>query len=85
MIWDIKEFFSNQKWREDAMRRSRRRNDHVDLSALDGRRKRKRKEDDMAVAAAEKKEERGEQKKRPMSRKKRFKSICDELYRGLLD
>ena len=110
VIWDMKEYFNNAKWREDAIRRSRKRAlDYVDLSSLEHGKTRRKKQ----VVVMKKKEEEEEQQqndddgegesaaakemqdkaattalemssKKPMSRKKRFKSICEELYQQSL-
>ena len=94
VIWDVKEFMANPKWREDAMRRSRNRKDGsmklVDLGAVAGKKKRKRRggdvEERVGVVAAGKKggEAKGGGKKKPSSRKKRFEAICDRLYQKSL-
>ena len=111
VIWDMKEYFNNAKWREDAIRRSRKRAlDYVDLSSLEHGKRRRKKQ----VVVTKKKEEEEEEEqqndddgegesaaakkmqdkaattalemssKKPMSRKKRFKSICEELYQQSL-
>lgn len=93
VIWDVKEFMANPKWREDAMRRSRNRKDVdsmklVDLGAVAGKKKRKRRggdEEAQGVAAGKKGgEAKGGGKKKPSSRKKRFEAICDRLYQQSL-
>mmetsp|Transcript_5900 Transcript_5900/g.9787 ORF Transcript_5900/g.9787 Transcript_5900/m.9787 type:complete len:87 (-) Transcript_5900:176-436(-) len=74
------------KWREDAMRRSRNRKDvHLDLRVVGSGKRRKRKgEDDVTVAADDQKKEEGKGQKKNLSRKKRFRNICDELYQKSL-
>mmetsp|Transcript_35472 Transcript_35472/g.62265 ORF Transcript_35472/g.62265 Transcript_35472/m.62265 type:complete len:206 (-) Transcript_35472:232-849(-) len=89
VIWDVNEFMEVPKWREDAMRRSRNRKDgngHLDLSvsvAGGGKKRRRREEESVAVAVAAGNKE-GNGKKKTVSRKKRFKNICDELYQKSL-
>ena len=93
VIWDVKEFMANPKWREDAMRRSRNRKDGsmklVDLGAVAGKKKRKRRGGDVeeaGVAAGKKggEDKKGGGQKKPSSRKKRFEAICDRLYQQSL-
>ena len=100
VIWDIKEYFNNVKWREDAIRRSRKR-EFVDLSSSvveHGNRRRKKQvkkeegsdredgEGESATTAKEKSDAATitNKKATPMSRRKRFKSICEELYQQSL-
>jgi len=92
VIWDVNEFMEVPKWREDAMRRRSRNNKkddgRVELGVAVGGKKRRRKEGNgvcVAVAAGKKEEEEeGNRKKKPLSQKKRFKNICDELYQKSL-
>eukprot|EP00578_Thalassiosira_sp_NH16_P025988 CAMPEP_0181091300 /NCGR_PEP_ID=MMETSP1071-20121207/8325_1 /TAXON_ID=35127 /ORGANISM="Thalassiosira sp., Strain NH16" /LENGTH=312 /DNA_ID=CAMNT_0023173431 /DNA_START=64 /DNA_END=1002 /DNA_ORIENTATION=- len=100
VVWDIKEFMKNQKWREDAMRRSRNRNERGTVESIDAaggggnmkRRRNNEKEEEMAwpgmagSARSEKQSEWFRKKKntKPLSRRRRFKAICDELYQKSL-
>lgn len=97
VIWDVREFLNVQKWREDAMRRSRNNSSRKDGRAVSavgggGGRKRKSGEGDTrhgstAVAVVAGKEEwrnddvGGEKN---LSRKKRFRALCDRLHRKSL-
>ncbi len=100
VIWNVHEFWRNDKWREDAIRRSVRLNDNAnvaDLSELSGRRKRKRTngkggrgeedtiEGDGGKYKTSKSEETDVKKtKIPKSRRKTFNAKMDEWYRNSL-
>ncbi|KAL7552709.1 hypothetical protein ACHAWF_015943 [Thalassiosira exigua] len=94
VLWDVREFMANPKWREDAVRRSRGMNElqALEIDAPSGRRKRKRNEQleeeekaDGTASSTDSGKEAKQQKGTPLSRRRKFEAICDELYQKSLE
>ena len=89
VIWDINEFMEVPKWREDALRRTRKRqSDYLDLDigAVDIKKRIRqgKSESPGAAVPAEKEEGNENTSSKQISRKKRFHNICDELFQKSL-
>lgn len=111
VIWSVDEFWSNQKWREDAVRRSRNNRAAAEVgpacgdggagaggggSGGGGSRVRKRRRGGNG-SGGDAEEDEGEctnaggatgdakaKEEKPISRRRRFSAICDELYQKSL-
>ena len=73
VIWNLGDFMKVTKWREDAIRRSRRNEDNM----VSGCEKKKRED-------GESRNKVGLKEIKCMGREKKFKSLCDQLYQKSL-
>jgi len=89
-IWSLRQYMANPKWRDDAVRRSKRNVEllikeskrNLELNAHNGkeRSKRKRSMEDKQISDTN-----TQRIKKPINKRERFKSIMEELYQKSLN